>query len=266
MAKIIAVANQKGGVGKTTLALNFGASLVKMGKKVCLVDCDPQANMTMGLGYLQPDELPITMPDIVQEIIILGANENKSELLNNREYILKGKEVDLIPSSIKLATVESQLNSAISRENVLKKLIRRIQHDYDFILLDTMPSLSIMTINALVASDEVLIPVQPQFFSAKGLELLFETIEHIKGELNPNLKIAGVLVTMYSDRINIHKEIVKVIEEAFERHLRIFNTKIPVSIKATESQTLSISVFEHDPSSKLAESYSLFTNEFLCGK
>jgi chromosome partitioning protein len=206
------------------------------------------------------------MPDIVQEFINFGANESKSELLNNREYILKGKEVDLIPSSIKLATIESQLIIATSRENVLKKLIRRIQDDYDFILLDTMPSLSIMTINALVAADEVLIPVQPQFFSAKGLELLFETIENIKGELNPKLKIAGVLVTMYSDRINIHREIVKSIEEAFKEHLRIFDIKIPVSIKATESQTLSMSIFEHDPSSKLAESYSLFTSEFLCEK
>ena len=263
MAKTIAIANQKGGVGKTTLALNFGASLAKMGKKVCLIDCDPQANMTMGLGCIQPDELSITMPDIVQEIINLGANEYKSELLNNREYILKGKEVDLIPSSIKLATIESHLSSAISRENVLKKLIKRIEDDYDFIVLDTMPSLSIMTINALVAADEVLIPVQPQFFSAKGLELLFETIENIKGELNPKLKISGVLVTMYDNRINIHKEIVKVIEDTFKQYLKIFDIKIPVSIKATESQTLSISVFEHDPSSKLAESYTLFTNEFL---
>lgn len=260
---IYAIANQKGGVGKTTLTLNLGASLAKMGYKVCLIDCDPQANMTMGLGYIQPDELQITMSDLIQEIINLGSNEKNSELLNKREYILKAQGMDFIPSNIKLANIESNLSNAISRENILKKLIKRIQNDYDFILLDTMPSLSILTINTLTVADKVLIPVQPQFFSAKGLELLFGTIINVKEELNPSLEIAGALVTMYDSRINFHKETVKVLEETFKQYFKIFNTKIPMSIKATESQALSISIFEHDPTSKIAESYDLFMRELL---
>ena len=263
MAKIIAVANQKGGVGKTTLTLNLGASLAKMGKKVCLIDCDPQANMTMALGCQQPDELPVTIPDIIQEIIKPNFDEETSELLKKREYILRSQNMDFIPSSIELADIENLVLNAISRENVLKKLVNHIKDDYDFILLDTMPSLNIMVINVLNAADKVLIPVQPQFFSAKGLELLFSSIGNVKRKLNQKLEIAGALVTMYDNRIIFHKETVKKIEETFSEYVKIFNTKIPMSIKATESQALSISIFEHDPTGKVAESYELFTHELL---
>jgi len=263
MCKIYAISNQKGGVGKTTLTLNLGASLAKAGKKVCLIDCDPQANMTMGLGYMQPDELPVTIPDMIQNIINPGFSEKISGLIEKREYILKAENLDFIPSSIRLANVESILSGAIGRENVLKKLIKRIKEDYDYILLDTMPSLSVMTINALTAADRVLIPVQPQFFSAKGLELLFSTINGVKQELNPSLEIAGAVITMYSDRINFHKEAVKMIEAAFGQHFKIFSAKIPMSIKATESQARSMSIFEHDPAGKVAESYENLTRELL---
>lgn len=263
MCKIYAISNQKGGVGKTTLTLNLGASLAKMGKKVCLVDCDPQANMTMGLGCQQPDELPLTMANIISEIIKPNFKEESSELLQKREYILHSQGVDFIPSSIELANVENILLNTMSRENALKKLINLIKDDYDYILFDTMPSLNFMTINALNAANSVLIPVQPQFFSTKGLELLFSTIEQIKRNLNPNLEIAGALVTMYDSRIKFHREVVRVIEATYSAYFKVFRTKIPVSIKTTESQALSVSIFEHDPSGKIAESYELFTRELL---
>jgi chromosome partitioning protein len=263
MAKVIAVANQKGGVGKTTLTLNLGASLARMGKKVCLIDCDPQANMTMALGCQQPDELPVTIPDIIQEIIKPNFDEETSELLKKREYILTSQNMDFIPSSIELADIENLVLNAISRENVLKKLVNYIKDDYDYILLDSMPSLNIMVINILNAADSVIIPVQPQFFSAKGLELLFSSVGNVKRKLNPKLEILGALVTMYDNRINFHKETVKKIEETFAGYIKIFNTKIPMSIKATESQALSISIFDHDPTGKVAESYEIFTRELF---
>ena len=263
MARTIAIANQKGGVGKTTLTLNLGASLTKIGKKVCLIDCDPQANMTMALGCQQPDELPIAMPDIVQEIIKANFDEETSELMRKREYIMHSQGMDFIPSSIALADIENLVLNAISRENVLKKLINYIKDDYDFVLLDSIPSLNIMVVNVLNAADSVLIPVQPQFFSAKGLELLFSPIGNVKRKLNPNLEIAGALVTMYDSRVIFHRETVKKLEEAFSGYIKIFDTKIPMSIKATESQALSISIFEHEPTGKFAENYELFTQELL---
>ena len=263
MCKIYAISNQKGGVGKTTLTLNLGASLAKMGKKVCLIDCDPQANMTMALGCQQPDELPIAIPGLIQEIIKPNFNEETSELLQKREYILRHNDIDFIPSSIELANVENLLLNAISRENVLKKLIRQIQNDYEYILLDTMPSLNFVTINALNAADSVLIPVQPQYFSAKGLELLFSTIGNVKRNLNPKLEIAGAIVTMYNDRIKSHRQVVAAIEETFSEYFKVFRAKIPLSIRATESQARSISIFEYDPTSKIAVSYGNFARELL---
>jgi len=263
MCKIYAIANQKGGVGKTTLTLNLGASLAKMGKRVCLIDCDPQANMTMALGYQQPDELPVTMPDVMQEIIKSDFDAETSALLQGRGYVLHSQGVDFIPSSIGLANVENLLINAMSRENVLKKLVNHIKGDYEYILLDTMPSLNFVTINALNAADRVLIPVQPQFFSVKGLELLFDTIRNVKRNLNPTLEIAGALVTMYDSRIGFHREVVNVVEEAYGEHFRVFKAKIPVSIKATESQARSMSIFEHDPTGKIAANYERFVRELL---
>ena len=263
MAKIITVANQKGGCGKTTLVLNFGAALARMGHKICLIDCDPQANMTMALGYQQPDELPITLAHLMQELINKNAKVEKSELLPKREYILNAHGFDFIPSSIDLISIESILYSAINRESILKRIVNYIKEDYEYIIIDTMPSLNFTTINALNTADSVVIPMQPQYFSAKGLELLLMTISNVKDTLNRDLEITGILFTMYDNRLKFHKEIINTINQTYGEDLRIFESKIPTSIRITEMQANSQSAFDADPTGKIAESYEKFTKEFL---
>jgi chromosome partitioning protein len=233
-----------------------------MGKRVCLIDCDPQANMTIVLGYPQPNNLPVTLPDIIQDLINSNLKPEKSVLLQKREYILRGFDMDFIPSNIKLSGIENLLMNEINREVILKKIISGIKDDYDYILLDTMPSISLITINALNAANSVIIPMQPQYLSAKGLELLLSTIERIKDGLNPNLNIDGVLITMYDNRLILHKEMVDVINEAFAG-LRIFETKIPVSVRIAETQAKSVNIFDYSQSEKISEIYEQFTKEYL---
>jgi chromosome partitioning protein len=259
MAKIITVANQKGGVGKTTLVLNLGAALARMNVKVCLLDCDPQANLTMALGYPQPDELTVTLPNLIHEIINGGLKSEKDD------FILCTHNMNFIPSNIELSATENILINSINRENILKKLLSVIKNDYDFILIDTMPSLNFITINALNSADSVLIPMQPHYFSAKGLELLMATIKNVKENLNANLSIEGILMTMYDTRLNFHKEVMSTINETYGKYLTIFETKIPVSIRVTEMQAQAQSVFDSDSTSKLSESYTNFAKELLNG-
>ena len=263
MAKIITIANQKGGVGKTTLVLNLGAALSLMDYKVCLIDCDPQANMTMALGYPQPDELPVALPHLMQELISIGLKIEKSELMPKRQYILNTQGFDFIPSNIELIGVESILYTAINRENVLKKIADYIKNDYDYIIIDTMPSLNFTTINALNSSDNIIIPMQPQYFSAKGLELLLSTISNVKDTLNRNLEITGVLITMYDTRLKFHKEVIDTVNKAYGKNLNIFDTKIPISIRVTEMQANSRNLFQCDPNGKIAVSYKKFAEELL---
>ena len=263
MSITYAVSNQKGGCGKTSLCLNLGASLARMGYKVIIVDCDPQANATMALGCPQPDELPVTLPHIMQDIINAGGRVENSELLAKREYILNAQGMDFVPSSIDLTAIENILINTMSRENILKKFIGYIKDAYDFVLLDCMPSLNFVTINALNAADRVLIPMQPQFFSAKGLELLLSTISNVKENLNPNLLIEGALITMYDSRLNFHKEVFDIVTKAYGRYFRIFDTKIPVSVRVTETQARAQSIFDHDPRGRIAESYAAFAKELI---
>jgi len=263
MNRIFTISNQKGGVGKTTLTLNLGISLAQMGYKVLLIDLDAQSNMTMALGYQQPDELPVTMFHIMTEMIKTGLKPEHSELIQNRDYILHSQGVAFIPSSIELIDIESALMTTMSRENVLKKFLNYIKSDYQIILIDTMPSLGFVTINALNAAGSILIPMQPQFFSAKGLEMLLSTIARVKENFNPNLDIAGVLVTMYDNRVKFHREVIDTLSESYGQYFRIFNTKIPMSVRVTETQARSRSIFEYDPNGKVAESYKLFAKELV---
>ena len=236
MSITYAISNQKGGCGKTSMTLNLGASLARMGHKVCLVDCDPQANMTMALGCQQPDELPVTLPHVMQDIIIAGGRVENAGLVQKREYILNAQGLDFVPSSIELSALENILINTISRESILKKFISFIKDDYDYVLLDGMPSLNIMTVCTLNAADRILIPTQPQFFSAKGIELLLNTIANVRDNLNPNLTIKVALITMYDSRLNFHREVLSILTNTYGGYFQTYETKIPVSVRVTEAQ------------------------------
>ena len=263
MGTIYAVSNQKGGCGKTSLVLNTGAALARMGYRVCLVDCDPQANATMALGYPQPDEIPVTLPHIMSEIIGKGGRIDHSELVQKRGFMLHAQGMDFVPSSIELAGIENVLINTLSRENVLKKFVYQFRDRYDYILLDCMPSLNFVTINAMNTADQILIPMQPQFFSAKGLELLVSTIAEVRENLNPQLKIAGSLFTMFNKQLRFHNEVFEIVNNTYGGFFRIFETKIPVSVRVTETQAQGRSIYEHDPQGKVAEAYSAFAKELI---
>ena len=254
LGRVIAVANQKGGVGKTTTSINLSACLAQSGKRVLAVDIDPQGNCTSGLG-LDKNSLQCSIYDL-----LMGQCYTEDAVSSTLI-----EDLFIIPSNIELSTIENALLNSISRENILKKLLSGIKNDYDFIVIDTMPSLNFMTINAMNAADSVLIPMQPQYFSAKGLELLLSTIASVKKNLNRKLKIDGILMTMYDSRLNFHKEIFDVIFENYGKNLKIFETKIPISIRVTEMQARSQSVFDNDPTSKISENYAAFTNELING-
>ena len=188
--KVIALTNQKGGVGKTTTAVNLGVSLAQQGKKVLLIDADAQANLTMSLGYNRPDDLPVTLSTIMQDIIDDKSVDVSKSILHH------GEGVDLLPSNIELSGLEVRLINAISRESVLKTCVNEVKKNYDYCLIDCMPSLGMLTINALAAADSVVIPTQPHYLSAKGLELLLRSVSKVRRQINPPLRIDGILMTM----------------------------------------------------------------------
>ena len=228
-AKVIALANQKGGVSKTTTTANLGIGLANAGKKVLLIDLDPQASLTISLGYPKPEELPCTITDLMIRNI-----NNKP--INAQDAILHHKEgVDLIPSSIELSGMEASLVNVMSRETVLRQVLDNIVSRYDFTLIDCMPSLGMLTINALTAADSVMIPVQAQYLPAKGLEQLLQTIAKVHRQINHDLKIDGILLAMVDSRTNYSKEITALLKETYGSKIRIFSTEIPHSVRALSS-------------------------------
>ena len=244
--KVIALTNQKGGVGKTTTAVNLGVGLAKQGKKVLLIDADAQANLTMALGYNRPDDLPFTLSTVMQDIIDDKTVDVSQGIIHHKEG------VDLIPSNIELSGLEVRLINALSRESVLKTYVNEVKRDYDFVLIDCMPSLGMITINSLAAADSVVIPTQPHYLSAKGLELLLRTVSKVRRQINPRMRIDGILMTMVMPRTNISKDIISSVKSAYGQKIRVFDTQIPHSVRAVEATAEGKSIFAYDKGGKVA--------------
>ena len=255
MLKTIALANQKGGVGKTTTAVNLGIGLSRQGKKVLLIDADAQGNLTQMLGWQRPDDLSPTLSTLMEKIITDKPIFPGEGILEHREG------VHLLPANIELSSMEVTLVNTMSRETVLRQYLSTVRKDYDYAVIDCMPSLGMMTINALTAADSVIIPVQAHYLPAKGLEQLLKSVARVKKQLNPNLSIDGILLTMVDNRTNFAKDISSLIRSTYGG--RVFKTEIPHSIRAAEMSVEAKSIYEYDPHGKAAAAYENLTKEVL---
>ena len=257
MCKVIAVANQKGGVGKTTTTGNLGIGLVKQGKKVLLIDADPQGSLTASLGYQEPDNIGTTLATIMGKML-------NDEEVEPTEGILHHEEgVDIMPGNIELSGLEVSLVNVMSRERILREYVNIVKGRYDYILIDCMPSLGMITINAFSCADSILIPVQAAYLPVKGLQQLIKTIGKVKRQINPQLKIEGILLTMVDSRTNYAKDIDAMIRENYGNKVKVFTNNIPSSVRAAEISAEGVSIFVHDPKGKVASAYLSLTEEVL---
>jgi chromosome partitioning protein len=257
MEKIYSICNQKGGCAKTMTSVSLGIGLSREGKRVLLVDMDAQASMTASLGYTQPDQMEVTLATVMEKIM-----EDKP--LAAGEGILHHTEnIDLMPANIELSGMEVSLVNVMGRETIFREYLKMVKDTYDVVILDTMPSLGMLTINALAAADEVLIPVQAQYLSIRGLEQLIRTIGRVKRQINPALSIGGILITMADMRTNYARDIVELLHTTYGGKLRIFENIIPLSVRAAESSAEGKSIYLHDPSGKVAGAYAALTKEVL---
>jgi chromosome partitioning protein len=256
-AKTIAICNQKGGVGKTTTTSNLGIGLTREGKNVLLVDADPQGDLTTSLGFKNPDELPCTLADLLSKAV---SDQNH----NIHDAILHHEEgIDLIPSNIELSGVEMQLVTSMSREFILRSVLSQVKKDYDYIIIDCMPSLGMITVNALTAADSVIIPVQAQYLPAKGMTQLIKTIGKVKNQINPNLKVEGVLLTLADNRTNLATDTAALIRDSYGHLLKVYDTEIPIAVKAAEISAVGKSIYLHDKNGKVANAYADVVKEVI---
>jgi len=258
MGRAIMVGNRKGGVGKSLTAVSLGVGLARQGKKTLIIDMDSQHSLTVSLGVSEPDKLPVTLSTIMSNVI------NEIEFIPTIGIIHHSEGVDLMPASSNLTDTELALVQLMfERETVLRRYVEKLKPLYDFIIIDTSPSLDLLAINALAAADEVIIPVAPKFLDAKGLELFLKTVSKIRRSINPNLKIGGILLTMVDKRTNFTREVISLVESAYGDNINIFGEYIPLSVRAAETSAQGVSIFSHDPDGKVAAAYTALTKAVL---